>query len=194
MKKLFIALLFLASNTHAGLPSCPDASTQESFKEYSNPKKFADYWSERIGRLHNAIPKLSPQEEKWLNEELKSNSERFRRATESQEYSIQRSRQSIGAIDVSLKVITGQINPKFREPDTNLWALMTYSLLDSDLEFHLEKLEKLGIIKRHDIPERWAVLSTGLNITLADSIRMKTNSLAQHILICIIPQTVKQGK
>jgi hypothetical protein len=194
MRKLFIGLFFLVSNTHAGLPSCPDVTNQELFKEYSSPQKLADYWSEKIGKLYNAIPKLSPQEEKWLNEELKSDSQRFRRATESSEYSIQRSRQSIDSIDGALKVINGQVNPKFREPDTSLWALVTYSLLDSDLEFHLEKLEKLGVIKRQDIPERWTIFATGHNITLADSIRMRANSLAQHILICIIPQTVKKGK
>lgn len=191
IKIFIIALLLLASNARAALPSCPEASSQDALKEYASPKRLAAYWSEQIGRLYNAVPQLSPQEQKWLIEEQRSPGERGRRAFASQEFSILEARNSIGSIYASLKIINGELQPQQRESNTNLWAFTTYSLIDSDLSFHLDKLVKSGIIKKSDIPERWTTLA-GDTFTLAESIRMAQSSLARHILICIIPQSAKQ--
>lgn len=54
----------------------------------NSPREVAQKLLPQMEKLYNAIPELSPNEKKWLNEEITADGQRLERAQSSQEYAL----------------------------------------------------------------------------------------------------------
>lgn len=189
LNKLLVSISLLISVTvHAQtFNNCPrDIETQQVLGEFVDSRKLLEFWIPQIEKLYESIPALSPKEDKWLNDELKSKFDRATKAMGTQEYAIVAAKRHLGSL---LGVMRFQLSGGKRLHHDG-WVNLSYFLIsDPDSGFYMNRLLRAGVLKESDIPLIWVYGSLdGLNASTFNDGQRK---LATHILGCIIPQLKK---
>ena len=183
-------VLFLALPVQADQLNCRNDGLPEAKGRSLDPKQLAAYWIKPIKQLSTVIPTLSPQEKRWLDEEL-SKDERSRTlwALDSREYSVRMARLDMHNLLTSLRRLNELDKLPDGESPERQWQRFVYDLIDYDGPLYLAKLVTDDVIEQKQIPRDWSWL-TGIasDFTLQESIRANRLVLAQHILSCILPQ------
>jgi hypothetical protein len=189
LKKLCFSILVLFTLTGQAqiVQNCPrDIASQQVMGEFVDSKKLLEFWTPQIERLYDSIPALSPKEEKWLNDELKSNLDRSTKAMGTQEFAMVAAKRQLGSL---LGVIRFNLNGNKLLSHEGWVSLSYYLVSDPDAGFYINKLHRLGVVKDSVIPPIWIYGSfDGIN---ASTFNEGQRRLATHILGCIIPQLKK---
>ena len=129
----------------------------EEFKSpFSEKKSSLDEISKIFTKLDSVIPKLTPSEEKWVNEEMlaikngQSEGARLTSYMQSREKAIYVLRKKINEVTKSvqsIKILQKQGN-KAREAVA--WTFLVQALQD-DIEYETELLASKGIIAKNDL-------------------------------------------
>lgn len=116
----------------------------------ADPTTLAAAWVPVIERLYEAIPFLSPKEERWLEEELVS--VRVARAMRSREYALRQAKGNAGGLLGLARRLTEK---RDRAAQARDWLWFAYALIDPDDALYLARLEAEGVIQRGAIPRNW---------------------------------------
>lgn len=182
--------LFLSPFVWAESEACPKIPYFGDLYS-SDPTALAVAWLPSIEHLYSAIPTLSPQEKRWLeNEMTQSDLNRWKRAHNSREYAIQEAKQNVGSLLGDLRVLAKVVKPEKPRSPVEDWGLFVYTLIDQDAASYLASLVSDGVIQRGALPEAWNV-SEGMGISTQKWIVSRRVSLARHILICVLPKVAR---
>ncbi len=182
MIKFFATILLLGSFVFPARADTCGPNTIDIL--HSDPVTMAKAWLPLLKRLYEAVPSLSPKEEKWLRQEIGMHGQRSIRAYDSREYAIQKAKQNTGSLLFSIRrliVAEGQLEL------IRLWRFFAYTLIDSDAALYLARLVYDKILQREAVPFSWKIYSEG-NANLRIPILVARTQLARHILICTLPK------
>ena len=137
--------------------------------------------------MYEAIPFLSPREERWLEEEL-ATLDRVVRAMNSREYAVRGAKLSLGGDLTLVRRLTEERDRAAQARDL-LW--FAYALINDTTSLYLARLEAEGVIQREAIPRRWKWLAEGEGgATLQETIRWGRAELARNVLSCTLPSVL----
>ena len=88
-----------------------------------DPTTLAAAWVPPLERLSAAIPSLSPQEDRWLDEEYNGGADRLRRAVNSREFALREAKRNAGSLLAMVRRLTEERDPSARSRD---WLWFAY--------------------------------------------------------------------
>jgi hypothetical protein len=177
-----------------GLPNlCADLLTGPygpgQVVDAADSRAFATAWLPPFSHLTAAIPALSPHEDRWLEEETKaatgiSNPDRWYRAMNSREASMQQPRESAVALEALMRSI---IVERDNAVLIRRWLTIIRVLMESAPE-HLTRLVAEKVIPRKALPEAWLLLVKEDDVTtLRAFILNGRDTLIYNIVVCTLP-------
>ncbi len=150
----------------------------------AEPAKLVSSMLPKFETLYASIPSLSRREEQWIMNEQAAGGDRWVQVTNSREFILQRAKMDAGSLLRSVRKLARKTESERGESATIYWLRLTYQLIDGDTDAHLAILIDNRLIERKQLPDEWNLLGRDL---LQLGIRSGRTSLAQHILLCILP-------
>ena len=185
-RALVIILPLLATPALAGQNACVEWVPVHPDHFSADPTTLAAAWLPDIERLYEAIPFLSPKEERWLKEEL--GSVRAARATGTLEFALREAKLRAGAELALVRRLTEELDGSAQARD---WLWLAHSLVEADAAIYLARLEAEGVIQRDAIHFHWKFLAGAESgATLQEAIRWGRARLARHVLGCTLPSVL----
>ena len=139
----------------------------------------------------NAIPSLSPEEEKWLNEEMVAPGLRSVRVLLSREYAQKVAKQDAQNLYATLRVITGQLKKDNPPHQATPWLFLAHELASHrfDLSLNYGRLVEKKLLEWEFLPFEWRFLASNASQSSdrVDAIHLGRSMLATHIISCILP-------
>lgn len=175
MHKVRVSLIvilgfFTFGLTYAGDNSYSSLCSPLEQSHSADNKTFIKTWGPKFKVLNEAIPELSPEENKWLDGELKShNQERAIKALKSKEYAIRKLKPWAQSLDLRTN--------KFFSDKPESWSHLAYWFIDTQSTYDLVKLVDYGVISRNVIPCEWQIFELS-----PEYIMQMRSSFAQNIL------------
>jgi hypothetical protein len=135
------------------------------------------YWTPKFEKLNASIPSLSPKEEEWLKNELKSNeaSRRFRVNNSTENY----------LRDVKRWTSMLQYLISNSETSTDKLSFLAYELSDPFMSDRISVLIERKVLDKNALPSEWTLF--GLSTQALDRTRMH---LVSFLSSCTIPNTL----
>lgn len=186
---IFAGLLFLLPLGASGGKLDPICNMGYSYG--NTPEQFEEAWTSFIGKWYDAIPPLSPREEKWLNLELNSgDSKRLMRAQESSEYRLYESKRILGNLYFMFSKAEG-----YSDIEKYVFTLDNLFEYEGNGRYHLNYLTTSGQISLPTISGSSDRIESAFHIPMSvdpDDWWMLT-MLQQHILRCFIPILLQES-
>ncbi len=160
----------------------------------NSPREVAQKLLPQMEKLYNAIPELSPNEKKWLNEEITADGQRLERAQSSQEYALRTVKQDIQNLRWSLRNIIDLPANEDHQVTLGHWLEMAYYINHPNHSFanDFSLLAKRKLVEWEALPSSWSFMAYGtVDLkTRITSIRLGRNILLNHIVSCVIPTII----